>query len=79
MKRTKWKGPFLSPKINLKPKIPLLSRDREVTANLVNIICNVHSGLKLVSIHITDEMIGHKLGEFVPTRAKFVFKKSKKK
>jgi ribosomal protein S19 len=41
--------------------------------------CNVHSGKKLVPLTLTDDMIGHKIGEFVPTRAKFEFKKKKKK
>jgi ribosomal protein S19 len=45
----------------------------------VGLTCNVYSGKKLVKLNLTDEMIGHKAGEFSPTRAKFVYKKKKKK
>jgi ribosomal protein S19 len=37
-----------------------------------------HSGNTFVKLKITDNMIGHKVGEFIPTRQKFVFKKKKK-
>jgi len=78
MKRSKWKGPFFK-KLNLNEKLPLLPRDFEITSRMVGIIGNVHSGRTLVKLTITDEMIGHKIGEFVPTRERFVFKKKKKK
>jgi ribosomal protein S19 len=78
MKRSKWKGPFV-PKLDLNKKLPLLSRNYEITSKIVGLTCNVHSGKTLVKLSITDEMIGHKVGEFVPTRERFVFKKKKKK
>nr|QYB22897.1 ribosomal protein S19 [Nitzschia ovalis] len=78
MKRSKWKGPFLK-KLNLTEKLPLLPRDFEITSRMVDITGNVHSGRTLVKLTITDEMIGHKIGEFVPTRERFIFKKKKKK
>ena len=37
----------------------------------------VHSGRKLVSLTITDNMVGYRVGEFVPTREKFEFKKKR--
>ena len=46
---------------------------------MVGITGNVHSGRTLVKLTIIDEMIGHKIGEFVPTRERFIFKKKKKK
>lgn len=39
----------------------------------------VHSGKEFKKILVTKEMVGHKFGEFCPTRAKFEFKKKKKK
>ena len=78
MKRSKWKGPFIKTK-NLHEKLPTLPRNFEITTQVVGLICNVHSGKKLIKLSLTDEMIGHKLGEFAPTREKFEFKKKKKK
>ena len=78
MKRSKWKGPFVQ-KLDFSKKLPLLSRNYEITLRSVGLTCQVHSGKTLVKLNITDEMIGHKVGEFVPTRERFVFKKKKKK
>jgi len=78
MKRSKWKGPFIK-KYNLTDKLAVLPRNYEVTSKIVGLTCNVHSGRALIKLNITDEMIGHKVGEFVPTRERFVFKKKKKK
>lgn len=79
MKRSKWKGPFVQ-KINvLNKKILELPRYFEVTSNMVGKIYSVYSGKELVQLTLVKEMIGHKLGEFVSTREKFVFKKKKKK
>ena len=78
MKRSKWKGPFVQ-KLDFNQKLPLLSRNYEITSKIVGLICNVYSGKTVVKLNITDEMIGHKIGEFVPTRERFVLKKKKKK
>lgn len=78
MKRSKWKGPLVKPQDN-KKKLPLLPRNHEITFQIVGLTCNVHSGKKFVKLTLNDEMIGHKVGEFVPTREKFEFKKKKKK
>jgi small subunit ribosomal protein S19 len=78
MKRSSWKGPFVK-KLDSNKKLPLLSRNYDVTSTIVGLTCNVHSGRTFVKLNITDKMIGHKAGEFVPTREKFVFKKKKKK
>jgi ribosomal protein S19 len=78
MKRSKWKGPFIKNKENVQ-KLLMLPRSYEVTSQVVGLTCAVHSGKKLVKLTLTDEMIGHKAGEFAPTREKFEFKKKKKK
>lgn len=78
MKRSKWKGPFIKYKSS-NEKLRILPRNYEITSQVVGLVCNVHSGKKLIKLNLTDEMIGHKLGEFIPTREKFEFKKKKKR
>jgi len=78
MKRSKWKGPFFK-KLNSPGNFITLPRNCEITSTLVGLTCDIHSGKTFVRLKITDEMIGHKAGEFVPTREKFVFKKKRKK
>lgn len=78
MKRSKWKGPSIKSKIT-KERLPVLPRNYEITLQVIGLTCNVHSGKKFVKLTINDEMVGHKVGEFVPTREKFEFKKKKKK
>lgn len=78
MKRSKWKGPLIKPKDLTKKLLPL-PRNYEITSQVVGLVCNVHSGKKFVKLNLTDEMIGHKVGEFIPTRERFEFKKKKKK
>jgi len=79
MKRAKWKGPFVKKKEIENKKLLVLPRNFEVTLNYVGTICNVYSGKKLLKLTLVEDMIGHKLGEFVSTREKFIFKKKKKK
>ena len=78
MKRAKWKGPLVKSK-DLNKKQAVLPRNHEITAQIAGLVCNVYSGKKFVKLNLTNEMIGHKLGEFVPTRERFEFKKKKKK
>ena len=78
MKRSKWKGPFVQ-KINvLNEKMLELPRYFEITLNMVGKTCNVYSGKEWLQLLLVEEMVGYKLGEFVSTRKKFVFKKKKK-
>ena len=79
MKRSKWKGPFVKKIDILKKKVLELPRYFEVTLNMIGKTCSVYSGKEWVQLILVEEMIGHKLGEFVATREKFVFKKKKKK
>ena len=78
MKRSKWKGPLIKPK-DLKKKQLILPRNYTVISRLVGLVCDVHSGKKFVKLSLTEDMIGYKVGEFVPTRERFEFKKKKKK
>jgi len=79
MKRSKWKGPFVKKRDIQNKKLLILPRNFEITLNMVGLTCQVYSGKKLIKLSLVEDMIGHKLGEFAPTREKFVFKKKKKK
>nr|BBC77716.1 ribosomal protein S19 [Nitzschia sp. NIES-3576] len=79
MKRSKWKGPLLVKLKDLEIKLPVLPRNLEITSQVIGLTCNVHTGKKYTKLTISDQMIGHKVGEFVPTRERFEFKKKKKK
>jgi ribosomal protein S19 len=84
MSRSKWKGPYISftnfkSSDNNKIKIQELPRSFEITPKIVGLNFKVHTGKNFVKIIPTTEMIGHKVGEFAPTREKFVFKKKKQK
>lgn len=75
VKRSKWKGPFLK-KVNLTRNFAnKFPRNYEITLKLVGLTCKVYSGQTFVKLKISNEMVGHKLGEFVPTRVKSSFKK----
>jgi ribosomal protein S19 len=84
MTRSKWKGPYTIPKnfenTTLKKQLSLiLPRNVEITPKLIGLTLKIHNGKEYQEIIVTEDMIGHKLGEFVFTRAKFSFKKKKKK
>ncbi len=80
MTRSLKKGPYVNQRLlkkikDLKPgdKTPIKTWDRActVTPEMVGFTISVHNGKKHVPILISEDMIGHKLGEFAPTR-KFV-------
>jgi len=88
MNRSNWKGPYIQKalleksiksKIIKKKKFKTWSRQSTIVPILVGSQVNVHNGKKFVKLKIVDEMLGHKLGEFVSTRIKFFYKKTKKK
>lgn len=86
MNRSKWKGfytdeNFLKNVTILKKKklIPTISRKSSIIPKFVGKIFKIHSGKTFSKITVLKEMIGHKFGEFTPTRTKFTFKKKKKK
>lgn len=45
------------------------SRRSTITPDFVGLNFNVHNGKKFIPLHVTENMVGHKLGEFAPTRA----------
>jgi small subunit ribosomal protein S19 len=79
MPRSLYKGPFvddhLAKKVaamnerNEKRVIRTWSRRSEISPDMVGHTIAVHDGRKHVPVYISESMVGHKLGEFAPTRA----------
>ena len=44
------------------------SRRSTITPEMVNHTLAVHNGKKFIPVYVTENMVGHKLGEFAPTR-----------
>lgn len=78
MARSLKKGPFvdhhLAKKVTgqiekgLKTPIKTWSRRSVVTPEMVGMTIEVHNGKKFITVFVTESMVGHKLGEFSPTR-----------
>jgi small subunit ribosomal protein S19 len=78
MPRSVKKGPFIHYKLaqrikelnnkNQKRIIKTWSRASVITPDFVGHTIAVHNGNKMIPIFITENMVGHKLGEFAPTR-----------
>ena len=78
MARAIWKGPFVHPSLlkkvdkavatNDKKPIKTWSRRSMITPDMVGLNIAVHNGRQHVPIFIQEDMVGHKLGEFVLTR-----------
>jgi len=78
MARSIKKGFFVEPKLmdkveeaqrsNARKPIQTWSRRSTITPEFVGLNFNVHNGKSFVAVHVTENMVGHKLGEFAPTR-----------
>ena len=78
MGRSLKKGPFIDPKLlkkvelmnerNEKKVIRTWSRASSIFPQMVGHTIAVHDGRRHVPIYVTENMVGHKLGEFAPTR-----------
>ena len=55
-------------KANEKKVVKTWSRRSTVIPDMVGHTLAVHNGKKMVPVYLTENMVGHKLGEFVPTR-----------
>ena len=80
MARSSKKGPFVDPKLlkkisKAKPEsgvvIKTWSRASEISPEMVGYTFGVHNGKIFIEVKVSEEMVGHRLGEFSPTR-KFV-------
>ena len=78
MTRSVWKGPFVDPSLlkrveQIKDKtnktpIKTWSRKSTIIPEFIGYSFLIHNGKKFIPIKISEEMVGHKLGEFSPTR-----------
>ena len=78
MARSLKKGPFVEWKLldkidrmtetGVKKPIKTWSRRSTVTPDAVGLTFAVHNGRKFIPVFVTENMVGHKLGEFAPTR-----------
>ncbi len=78
MSRSLKKGPFVNEKLlarieemnaaNDKKVIKTWSRSSTIFPQMVGHTIAVHDGKKHVPVYITEDMVGHRLGEFAPTR-----------
>ncbi|MEB3285094.1 MAG: 30S ribosomal protein S19 [Candidatus Sericytochromatia bacterium] len=78
MSRSLKKGPFIHPSLskkievmngrNEKKVVKTWSRASTIVPAMIGHTIAVYNGRKHVPIYITEQMIGHKLGEFAPTR-----------
>jgi small subunit ribosomal protein S19 len=78
MSRSLKKGPFISEKLMAKVEalnaasqkkvIKTWSRASTIPPEFVGHTFTVHNGNKFIPVYVTENMVGHKLGEFAPTR-----------
>ena len=79
MARSVWKGPFVDMHLLKKVEtaqesgkssvvIQTWSRRSTILPDFVGITFNVYNGKKFIPVYVTEDMVGHKLGEFAPTR-----------
>ncbi len=75
MSRSVKKGPFVDAKLlariqqmNEKQVLKTWSRASTIFPDMVAHTIAVHDGRKFVPVYVTEDMVGHKLGEFAPTR-----------
>ena len=78
MSRSVKKGPYVDPKLLAKVKklnetgekvvLKSWSRASTIFPDFVGHTVAIHDGRKHVPVYVTEDMIGHKLGEFAPTR-----------
>ena len=77
MSRSLKKGPFVDPKLLAKVAkekagsgvvIKTWSRASEISPEMVGYVFGVHNGKIHIEVRVTEEMVGHRLGEFSPTR-----------
>jgi small subunit ribosomal protein S19 len=78
MARSVKKGPFVAESLatkiaamnsrNEKKVVKTLSRASTVLPDFVGHTFAVHNGNKFIPVYVTENMVGHKLGEFAPTR-----------
>ncbi len=92
MSRSVWKGPFVdgymlkkvekARESNSNAIIKIWSRRSTILPQFVGLTFGVHNGRKHIPVLVSEDMIGHKFGEFAPTRTYYghaADKKAKRK
>ena len=79
MARSVWKGPFVDLHLLKKAQtaqeatgskpIKTWSRRSTILPDFVGLTFSVYNGQKFIPVSVNEEMVGHKLGEFAPTRS----------
>ena len=78
MSRSVWKGPFVDGYLLKKAEssaasgrqdvIKIWSRRSTILPQIVGLTFGVHNGQKHIPVFVNEDMVGHKFGEFAPTR-----------
>ena len=78
MARSRKKGPFIDQKLVKKVKIAKETGDRnsiktwsrrsQISPEMVGLTISVHNGRTFIPVFISEALVGHRLGEFAPTR-----------
>lgn len=78
MSRSSKKGPYVDEKllkkvlkakeINSKKPIRTWARASSISPEMVGVTLEIHNGKNFIPVYITESMVGHKVGEFAPTR-----------
>ncbi|PIT93180.1 MAG: 30S ribosomal protein S19 [Candidatus Harrisonbacteria bacterium CG10_big_fil_rev_8_21_14_0_10_38_8] len=80
MSRSIHKGPYVDPKLikkislltpGSKTPIKTWSRSSQISPEMVGYVFAVHNGKDFINVFVKEDMVGHRLGEFSPTK-KFV-------
>ena len=78
MSRSTKKGPFVDEKLLMKVQKSVMAGDKKpiktwarrsiITPDFVGVTLSVYNGKKFIPVYVTENMVGHKVGEFSPTR-----------
>ena len=90
MSRSSWKSPYIENSLLRKVfsqklkkgnsfSLKVWSRASTICFDFVGLRFRLHNGKDFFPVIVSPEMVGHKFGEFVPTRVRYEFKKKKKK
>jgi small subunit ribosomal protein S19 len=91
MSRANWKGSYINSnfsqvknfqklkEINSSSNSLVMNRNSKIVPKFIGLTFKIHNGKNYIDVTVLDKMVGHKFGEFCPTRARFSFKKKKSK
>nr|YP_009245625.1 ribosomal protein S19 [Diphylleia rotans]BAU71477.1 ribosomal protein S19 [Diphylleia rotans] len=84
MSRSIWKGPFVDPALisgessahQIGTRTQLIqrttNRNSVILPSHIGKVFEVHNGKSFIKVKVSEEMVGHKLGEFAPTRKRAI-------